>query len=382
MSLLWYPPAETKLPIKALLKSLFSDASTAEKTLLRETGSKYCRFGPNGRSLFYSLLTALSKIAGPARNEVLIPGYTCYSVPAAVVKAGLKLCFYDLDPKTFAPKIKSLEQNCGNKTLAIISQHLLGIPTDTTEIQQCASKAGAYHIEDAAQAFGGRLDNRNLGTNGDFGFFSFGRGKSLPLGGGGALVSQRNELDGLLPKFKNNKGWKSLVISILTQPVSQPLCYGIAEKLPLGLGQTIFNPNFKPGATPISMVKLLNPMMAYLQEMISHRNTIASIYRNNIHPSHSISVPVGGIPVYPRYPMLARTGRLPNELLRMGVRRLYPNSLNHEPEINAYRIHRDLNLQGAETLAKHLVTLPTHHAINEKTAKSIAEKTNQWIDML
>ena len=44
------------------------------------------------------------------QDEVLIPGYTCYSVAASVVRAGLRIGVYDLDPKTLQPDIDSVKQ--------------------------------------------------------------------------------------------------------------------------------------------------------------------------------------------------------------------------------------------------------------------------------
>ena len=75
------------------------------------------------------------------RKEVIIPGYTCYSVAAAVAKAGLKIQVYDLDPGTFEPNIDSLERTISKKrTLAIVHQHLFGIPTAIEDIIHMAKK--------------------------------------------------------------------------------------------------------------------------------------------------------------------------------------------------------------------------------------------------
>ena len=375
----WYPPAESKIPLTVLRQYLRSDARTAEPELRGMTGSGHCLFGPSGRSLLYLLLVMLAGREDKRRNEVLVPGYTCYSVPAAVVKAGLKLRFYDLEPESFNPLSASVKENCNPNTLAIISQHLLGIPADVRAISQIAAIVGAYHIEDAAQAYGGRLNGHMLGTSGDFGFFSFGRGKSLPLGGGGALVSNKHYLKEIEQELQIDAGWPKLAITLLSQPASQPGVYWIAEKLPLGLGQTIFNPRFKVGNIPRSILKLFKPMMACFPEMNRHRNAISSIYQNTINPVHLIAVNAAAKPVHPRYPVLGKAGPLPFELVRMGVRRLYPNALPMETAIAAFATGYPQKLPGAQTLAQRLITLPTHRGIDAGTAKAIANQTNHWI---
>jgi len=310
---------------------------------------------------------------------VLIPGYTCYSVPAAIVKAGLKFRFYDVDPYTLNPDRRSLEENCGKHTLAVISQHLFGLPMDLRVITEISSGAGIYHIEDAAQAFGGRYHGKSMGTAGDFGLFSFGRGKPLPLGGGGALISQRHNIAEMMPPMGAKTNWRSWMMNAMTQIVARPGLYGFAEMLPLGLGETVFDPNFKTGDVPLTQKKMLKSMMTCLPALNAHRRAVASIYRNSIKTNCLVFEPEDSEPVYPRFPVIAKNGILPRDLWRLGVRRMYPNALNREARIAAHAIEPAQKIRGAEHLAQRLVTLPTHHAIDEKIARTIAHKLNQWI---
>ena len=375
----WYPPAETKIALKAFRHSFNRTGGNAEQAIRHTTGSTYCRFGPSGRALLYHLLVALKNSGQGRRDEVLIPGYTCYSVAAAVVKAGLRIRLYDLDPQTLTPDAQSVEANHSKQTLAVISQHLFGVPIDLKSLTAIATGLGAYHIEDAAQAFGGRDKGEPLGTKGDFGLFSFGRGKPMPLGGGGALISSKYDLNDLLPSFKSNRSWKPIVVSLLTQLAANPAFYGFAEILPLGLGATVFDPEFEAGGISALQKNLFMPMMPTFLELNRHRRVIASIYQHAISPQHLMSVPEPNDPIYFRFPVLAKNGNLPVELRRLGVRRLYPNALHQEPQIAHHIVNADQKFSGAETLARNLITLPTHHNINEKLAQIIADKVNRWI---
>ena len=375
----WYPPAETRIPLQAVRIALAGSPGSAEQTLRKATGSTYCCFGPSGRSLLGALLQSLSQKSTGQRNEILIPGYTCYSVAAAAVKAGLKIRFYDLDPQSLAPDSHSLKSNCRRQTLAVISQHLFGIPIDLGDFEALAADRGVYHIEDAAQAQGGRMQGKPLGTTGDFGLFSFGRGKPLPLGGGGSLISSRFDPTAMIPPYRTRPQWDLLALSILTQLAARPSLYGLAETLPLGLGETIFDPHFESGPVPLSLHRLLQPMMGHLEELNAHRRAIAAIYQNRIAARCLITVPENSEPVFHRFPVMARMGRLPLELRRLGVRRLYPNALHREPRIAMHAAGPSQQLPGVTDLARRLVTLPTHHLIDGAVAATIARKLNRWI---
>ncbi len=375
----WFPPAETKIPLRALAYCFKKNRLAAKHALCAETQSLNCIFGPSGRALLYHLLGFLFDNAEKQRNEVLIPAYTCYSVAAAIVKAGLKIRLYDVAHDSFNPKMDSLEKNCNIKTLAIISQHLMGSPTEIKKVVEVSKLNNCVHIEDAAQALGGRLNGGSLGTIGDYGLFSFGRGKPLPLGGGGAVISNVQDGRELPIKFSYGIGLKKLGVSALSQIIAHPFIYGVAEKLPLGLGRTEFEPNFQVAEIPITLIRLLGPMMSYLIDMNHHRRSIASVYQRLIPQKHLINHVDGATPVYPRFPVLARSGHLPAELIRLGIRRLYPQALNRERGIIPYILNADQSFSGAEILAQQLISLPTHHAIDIQLAKLIGRKVKSWL---
>ena len=207
--LAWYPPAETKVPLTAIIGAFLHSSGNFEKTLCKYLGVGHCVFANTGRTLLYLLLEALKRKDGSKRDEVLIPGYTCYSVAASIAKAGLKIKVYDLDPATLQPDFDSLRNSISDKTLTIIFQHLFGIPTPVDEFEEIAQKTGISLIEDAAQALGGSVDGHHMGTIGDFSIFSFGRGKPLPVGGGGALIGKDENVLSELDLKSKSKGYVS-----------------------------------------------------------------------------------------------------------------------------------------------------------------------------
>jgi len=372
--LAWYPPAESKISLHAISGAFFRSKGNFEKTLCDYLKVKRCVLGNSGRALLYLLLETLKKKDKYIRDEVLIPGYTCYSVAASVAKAGLKIKVYDLDPATLQPDFDSLRNSISDKTLAIIFQHLFGIPTPVEELKGVARLHNAYLIEDAAQALGGSIDDHRLGTVGDFSIFSFGRGKPLPLGGGGALVGKdANVFSGFDLKPKN-KGYAALMSTAVSQVMSKPLLYWIPEMLPLGLGETIFDPHFNVSAMQPVMQNLAENSMNILEELNIHRRHIAKTYEDAFDHKNIIPVPEETTSVYTRFPLMAGPCPIPKDLKRLGVRRMYPKAIADEKAIKPYLADQEASTPGASKIARNLITLPTHKEITENLAKEVVSK--------
>ena len=62
-------------------------------------GVKYVWFVSSGKAALSLILHAVHSLSG--RTQVVVPGYTCFSVPSAVVRAGLSVRLCDVDPLPF-----------------------------------------------------------------------------------------------------------------------------------------------------------------------------------------------------------------------------------------------------------------------------------------
>lgn len=369
--LAWYPPAETKIPFPAIIGAFFSQKCDLKEPLSEYLKVEHCVLGNSGRGLLYLLLKTLHQRHDPARNEVIIPGYTCYTVAASVAKADLKLRVYDLDPHALHPDLDSLKQAISENTLAVISQHLFGIPSPVNKINKIAKEEGAYLIEDAAQALGGSLDGIPLGTIGDFGLYSFGRGKPLPLGSGGALIGKDRRILEEIQFNHQKKGYAQLAFSAAVQILSKPQTYGVLEMLPLGLGQTIFDPDFDVASMPVAIKTLLKKAMPTLEGLNTHRQNISRVYEKAF--GNDVVIPVSGeaTPVYTRFPLMAGDGQIPVELKRLGIRRMYPKGITEEIKIKPFLEKQQMATPGASLISRNLITLPTHKRITEDRAEDI-----------
>lgn len=374
------PPAESRVPAPALLAAFLPGARHLCEALRERLCLRHCVPGGSGRALLCLLLRALRAREGAVRNEVLVPAYTCYSVAAAVVRAGLRPRLYDLDPATFLPDPSSVEARLSGRTLAVLGQHLFGIPCPPEPLRDMARQVGAVFIEDAAQALGGGLEGEHLGTLGDFGLFSFGRGKPLPLGTGGVLTGHDGEILGALRMERRGLGWTDLAVAAATQVLSTPFLYGLLEALPLGLGKTVFDPGFPVEALTPFASRMGARALEGLERLNGHRRRIAGVYGGRLDPSWLVPVVPGGSAVFTRFPVRIGPQPIPGDLHRSGVRRMYPRALGEEPAIRVHLEETDRRLPGASEVAERLVTLPTHLRIGEAQAEAIADRLRCTVD--
>jgi len=82
----------------------------------------------------------------------------------------------------------------GKKPKAIIAVHLYGTPYKINDIHSIAERYGIPIVEDSAEALGSSYKGKKCGTFGDFGILSFNGNKIITTSGGGALISNSNEM--------------------------------------------------------------------------------------------------------------------------------------------------------------------------------------------
>jgi len=160
-----------------------------EGALARFLGFESAQLECSGTAALVVALTALKQLA-PARREVIVPAYTCPLVALAVAHCGLVLRLCDLQPDSLDLDPGALAALCGPQTLAVLPTHLAGRVADVATALACAHAAGAWVIEDAAQALGARTGATAVGLQGDIGFYSLAVGKGLTIFEGGVLVAR------------------------------------------------------------------------------------------------------------------------------------------------------------------------------------------------
>jgi len=180
MPLLWHDflPATSKPDLETMLSQFL--------------GVPFVQVECSGTACLVIALELLKQLS--PRRTVLIPAYTCPLVPLAVAHAGLQVRLCDTRPDSFDMDLDCLRRQCDDSILCVVPTHLGGLVSDLEPVVQMARQAGAYVIEDAAQALGATWRGKTVGTVGDIGFYSLARGKGLTVYEGGILVAQNAQL--------------------------------------------------------------------------------------------------------------------------------------------------------------------------------------------
>ena len=140
-----------------------------------------------------ALETALKLCCLTPEDEVLLPSFNFPSAANAVLNAGGKPVFCDIDPDTQNISLSDAAAKITSRTRAVIPVHYAGISCSMDELLTLAKEADLAVIEDAAQAMDAFYQNQALGAIGDFGCVSFHYTKNISCGEGGLLLCRNTQ---------------------------------------------------------------------------------------------------------------------------------------------------------------------------------------------
>ncbi len=162
-----------------------------EKDFSKYVGAKHAVAVSSGTGALHSALLAVGIQPG---DEVVVPSFTFSATAEAVVLAGGRPSFADIDADTYAITPESIEAALTSKTKAILPVHMYGLCADMDPIMELARNRGLIVIEDAAQAHGAEYKGRRAGSIGDATCFSFYAGKNMTTGEGGMVTTNDDDL--------------------------------------------------------------------------------------------------------------------------------------------------------------------------------------------
>ena len=140
---------------------------------------------------------------GPG-DEVIVPSMTFISSATSVVHVGATPVFADVLPDTFTLDPIDVAKHITRRTRAILAMHYGGQPADMDELADVAAEAGAYLLEDAAQAHGSSYRGRPVGSLAKAAMFSFTPTKNITTGEGGLVTTADGELAARLRLLRNH----------------------------------------------------------------------------------------------------------------------------------------------------------------------------------
>lgn len=180
-----------------------SQVSALEERLAKYVGVKHCISCGNGTDALKLAEMALG--IGPG-DAVFVPDFTFFSSAETVADLGATPVFVDVCLETFNIDPVSLEREIERtaaqgslKPKAVVAVDLFGQPANYPELRKICDRYGLMLIEDGAQGFGGRIDDKVACSFGDISTTSFFPAKPLGCyGDGGAIFTDNDEIAGLI----------------------------------------------------------------------------------------------------------------------------------------------------------------------------------------
>lgn len=305
-----------------------------------------------------ALQVALEALEIKPGDAVITTPFTFVATSNAILHAGAKPVFVDVDARTFNLDPNKVEDAVRRERVkAILCVHLYGLPADVSAFADIAKRRNVLLIEDCAQAHGAAVAGKKVGTVGHAGIFSFYPTKNMTTGEGGMVVTAREDVS-----------HRTAVLVNVGQNGSQEYLY---ERIG-------YNYRMTEIAAAMGLAQL---------ERLEERNEIRR--RNATRLTSGLAgqdwlmppvEPAGYRHVYNQYTVRVPSGRdtLASHLAAHGIgsRVYYPQLVPLSPA------YRSLGYGGsfpvAEQLTKQVLSLPVHPALSEEDLSWIIESVKQF----
>ncbi|MET7736852.1 DegT/DnrJ/EryC1/StrS family aminotransferase [Streptomyces sp. NPDC005402] len=319
-----------------------------ETALAEYTGARYVVGVNSGTDALVLLLRACGLRPG---DGVLVPAYSFFATASAVVLAGGRPQFVDIDPGTYAMDPAALEAAVTPRSRFVMPVHLFHTMADLEAVTAVAWRHGLTVVEDSAEAIGMRRRCVHAGLHGAGGVLSFFPSKTLgALGDAGAVLTDDPEVADTVAALRHH-GRTGRTLNDFPAISTDSAWPGVNSKM-----------------DDIQAAVLL-AKLPLLEEQIAYRAELADAYTARLRD-------VPGIIRLPRvtaegpgtrdvyYVYLIETedrDALVAHLDRHGIGTevYYPVPLPHQP-VFAHLGHRTGEFPHAEAAARRAVALPFH----------------------
>jgi perosamine synthetase len=190
--------AEVQAVVKVLRSGVLTSGLGAgpmvkefEESFAKLCGVKNAIAVNTGTAALHSALMAVGVKQG---DEVILPSFTFVATAEAVVLAGGKPVFADIDAETYNLSPDSVKEAITKKTKAILPVDLYGFSADMKPMRELSEKYGLALVEDAAQAHGATYQGKPAGTFSDAACWSLYASKNITTGEGGVVTTNNDDI--------------------------------------------------------------------------------------------------------------------------------------------------------------------------------------------
>ena len=186
-------PDITRHEIDAVVDVLHTDTLSIgpkleefEQSVAQLTGRRHAIGVSSGTTGLHCAMEAAG--VGPG-DEVITTPFSFVASANAALFVGAKPVFVDIETKTLNIDVEKVEAAITPKTKAIVGVEVFGHPQGMAELEAIARRHELVLIEDACEGFGGRVNDRAIGSFGRASVFGFYPNKQITTGEGGMIVT-------------------------------------------------------------------------------------------------------------------------------------------------------------------------------------------------
>lgn len=182
-----------------------TEVKALEREFAQMMGARHAVACSSGTAALHLAVAAVDPAPG---DEVIVPPISDMGTVLPVIAQNAVPVFADLDPGTGCLDPGDVRRRITPRTRAIIVVHLFGAAARVRELREIADEAGVMLIEDCAQAYLAREQERDpvVGSIGHLGCFSFQQTKHITTGDGGMVITEDPELARSMRLF-SDKAW-------------------------------------------------------------------------------------------------------------------------------------------------------------------------------
>ena len=311
-----------------------------EKSLEKYTKAKYCISCANGTD---ALILSLLSLKVERGDYVICPSFTFPATAEAILITGATPIFVDVSKNTYNLCYKKLEyileknKSKKNRIKAIIAVDLFGLPANYIKLKKIAKEYKVAVIADAAQSFGGSLNNIKVGAINDISCTSFFPAKPLGCYGDGGAV------------FVNKKTFKDKIVSLRSHGKSKDK-YTIID---IGLNSRL---------DTLQAAILLEKMKIFEWEL-KQKNIIAGEYLKELEGYYRLPlIPKNSNSAWAQFTL--QTKRRSKILLYLKEKNIptaiyYPIPMHKQPAYKKYNTNYT-ELNNSIELSKSVFSIPIH----------------------
>ncbi|MCG3733167.1 DegT/DnrJ/EryC1/StrS family aminotransferase [Vibrio cincinnatiensis] len=306
----------------------------------------------SGSNALYMAITLLNL---PKGAEIIVPSFTWVSCAQAVLLAGLKPVFCDVDIKTMNVTKETVKAQITEKTVAIMVVHYAGLPVDMDAIKEL----GLPIIEDAAHAVDSYYKGKACGSIADVGIYSFDAVKNLAVGEGGGVAVQCSDAAIRAKKLRYCGIGKS-GFEASTHGKSRWWEYSIEEAF------IKMNPSDIAGAIAVEQLKRLDDLQKLRKDIWDYYQSAFSGIEQVITP---VEASQGDQHSYFTYCIrVPKRDELAKHLIDNNV---YTTLRYHPLHLNPLYGQMDVRLENCEILNNDALSIPLHPNMSLDDAKKV-----------